>query len=354
MSGYGGADPGVGAPQRFTFIATAGQTTFSGVDANGLTLNYKAPFVEAIVDGNWLTPDEYTATDGSSVVTPACTAGMKVYIFAFNVYSPADGLTVSQNGADILDKIKFRSYLPNPGALFGLTMSTAGSSATLTVAAGFAADSTNVKLMRLASSLAKTTSAWTAGAGGALDTGSLANNTWYHWYVIYNPTTDTTDVLFSASASAPTLPSGYTLFRRIGAWATNGSAQWQLIRQKDDTFLYDSPVMSLPQTTYGVTTALLTNVYVPTGVKVDAIFQYVAFYGATGAIVYVSSPEVTDLSPSGTTAMTLVTTSNANYAAGQMTIRTNTSGQIRERCNVADAGRWIFTTGWTDTRGKLG
>jgi hypothetical protein len=47
----------------------------------------------------------------------------------------------------------------------------------------------------------------TSGANG-LDTGSLAANTWYYVYVIYNGTT--VSCLMSASSTAPTLPSGYT------------------------------------------------------------------------------------------------------------------------------------------------
>jgi len=56
----------------------------------------------------------------------------------------------------------------------------------------------------------------TSGVNG-LDTGSLAANTWYGIYVIYNPTTNTTASLYSASFTAPTLPSGYTYFLLVGA-----------------------------------------------------------------------------------------------------------------------------------------
>lgn len=48
-----------------------------------------------------------------------------------------------------------------------------------------------------------------------LDTGTLANNTWYNVFMIYNGTT--VGALMSLSASAPTLPSGYTFFARVGS-----------------------------------------------------------------------------------------------------------------------------------------
>ena len=52
---------------------------------------------------------------------------------------------------------------------------------------------------------------WTAGTNqGGLDTGSKANSTWYYCYAIHNPTSDVSDAIFSANATTPTLPSGYT------------------------------------------------------------------------------------------------------------------------------------------------
>jgi hypothetical protein len=59
---------------------------------------------------------------------------------------------------------------------------------------------------------------FTAGTGGGgLDTGSKANSTWYSCWII-GKTDGTTDYLFSTSATSPTLPSGFTLKRRI-MWA---------------------------------------------------------------------------------------------------------------------------------------
>lgn len=54
-------------------------------------------------------------------------------------------------------------------------------------------------------------------AANGLDTGSESTSTWYHVWVIYNPTTATTAGLFSLSATAPTMPSGYTFKAYVGA-----------------------------------------------------------------------------------------------------------------------------------------
>ena len=50
-----------------------------------------------------------------------------------------------------------------------------------------------------------------------LDVGTETSNTWYHVFIIHNPVADTYQGLFSLSATAPTLPAGYTKFRRLGA-----------------------------------------------------------------------------------------------------------------------------------------
>ncbi len=59
------------------------------------------------------------------------------------------------------------------------------------------------------------TPAITASGANGLDTGTEANSTWYYFYVIYNGTT--TAGLISSSNSSPTMPSGYTYKKIIGA-----------------------------------------------------------------------------------------------------------------------------------------
>ena len=194
MVGTLGPGIGQGRASRFMYVATAGQTTFSGPDnsAVALTMNYTPGYVEVVLNGMWLPPSDYTATNGSSVVFPlGLAAGDIVYCYALSTFSVNTSVLVS------------------PGSLWGLTMSTAGSSTTMTIAAGICADSTNTVMMKLPASLAKTTSAWTLGAGGALDTGASTATTWYSWFVIYNPTTNVTDLLCSLSPTAPTLPAGF-------------------------------------------------------------------------------------------------------------------------------------------------
>jgi hypothetical protein len=56
----------------------------------------------------------------------------------------------------------------------------------------------------------------------AIDTGAWAINTWYYVWVISNGTL--TSAIASLSATAPTMPSGYTFKARVGAIRTSGTA----------------------------------------------------------------------------------------------------------------------------------
>lgn len=237
------------------------------------------------------------------------------------------------------------------GYLAGLTMSTAGSSTTMTIAAGQATDSTNAVLIRLAASIAKTTSAWAVGTGnGGLDTGTIANSTWYYFYLIRRPDTGVVDVVFSTNSSSPTLPSGYTQYRYIGAGLTNGSAQWVKFTQTGDEFYWDTPVLDFNGA--GSTTAVLLTVSVPRGRKMKASFN---IHGTTTTSGYISDPANADLAASGTASP--LATFYTDGAVGQLTgwgaisVWTNTSAQVRYR--NAGTNTWrLATLGWTDLRGK--
>lgn len=77
----------------------------------------------------------------------------------------------------------------------------------------------------------------TNGGVNALDTGTIASATWYYiWVVMQTAIGGTVACLASLSATAPTMPTGYTFKARIGAVRTaSGSAQllgsWQLGRK---------------------------------------------------------------------------------------------------------------------------
>ena len=100
-----------------------------------------------------------------------------------------------------------------------------------------------------------------SGANG-LDTGSEAA-IWYHIYVIYNGTTVAS--LLSASATSPTMPSGYTYKKYVGA-VYNPSSSFRDFRQFGNNV--SSPQASVSTTNF--TTSWVTRDYsawVPTTAK---------------------------------------------------------------------------------------
>lgn len=239
------------------------------------------------------------------------------------------------------------------GYIDGLTMSTPGSSGNMSIAAGQATDSTSQRMMRLASSITKNTGAWTVGTGnGGLDTGVIANNTWYYFYLIFRNDTGAVDVVFSTNSSTPTLPTNYTHFRYIGAGLTNGSGQWTKFTQVGDEFWWDTPVLDV--SVAGSTSATLTTVSIPRGRKMCAIVNINLSATGSGSS-YLSDPSNSDLAPSNTVSP-LNTTGFANTAGvqngGQFRVWTNTSAQFRRRESSGAGTVYIATVGWIDLRGR--
>lgn len=239
------------------------------------------------------------------------------------------------------------------GHIIGLTLSTAGSSTTFSVAAGEAVDKLGTDLMVLKSAISKTTSAWAVGSGnGGLDTGSIANSTWYHVHLIKRQNTGVVDVLFSLSATAPTLPGFYLLSRRIGSIKTTSGGNWTKFVQDGDNFIWDVPVTDVNATNPG-TSAVLYPLSVPPGVSVLAnIHTRTAMSSTSSCATLVTSPMIADSSPGVTNAQHWGTSGFSPSTS--LRVRTDTSQQIRVRlsASAADVTSVVVTEGWDDSRGK--
>ncbi|MGD0278335.1 MAG: hypothetical protein ABSC11_03410 [Smithella sp.] len=241
------------------------------------------------------------------------------------------------------------------GYIDGLTMSTTGSSATMAIAAGQAADSNNVNMMTLLNIVNKTTSAWAVGNNnGGLDTGTIAANTWYHFFLIMRPDTGVVDILFSTSASAPVMPANYTLFRRIGSGKTNSSNYWTGFMQTGDYFRWRASVLDINNSSPGTSANTGVLASIPHGVKVKALIN-AATYTGIGSF-YISDLDANDEAPCTTSTLATPIFSWGGQPAAsawngiQMEVMTNTSAQIRYRTTGGNMA--ISTLGWTDFRGK--
>lgn len=85
--------------QRFRFVASGGETTISGADANGAVLAYTAGLEQVVLNGAVLVRGhDYTATNGTSItgLSPALVANDVLEVFSFIAFTVANTYTQSQ------------------------------------------------------------------------------------------------------------------------------------------------------------------------------------------------------------------------------------------------------------------
>ncbi len=347
------------AGQEFYFIASGANTTnvtvnISGLGAKAITKNGTTALVAGdIPSATVMVGIRYDGTQFQLIsLWNRAASGENSDITSLSGLTTA--LSTSQGGTGTKTGPVLRAYLA------GLTLSTAGSSATMTISPGQATNSTNTDLLTLSSSTGKTTSSWAVGSGnGGLDTGSIANNTWYHFFVIRRPDTGVVDVLLSLSATSPTMPSNYTQFRRIGSGRTNGSAQWLLFIQDGDYFRWNTTAsLDINSTNPGTGVVDATLTFVPTGVSVIAEFNFGLSTGSAAFNGYVYDKTIGASDAPSLTASPLGNI-GADFASGshiqsQLRIRTDTSATIRYRLSGSDASTIvrIAALAYYDSRGK--
>ena len=367
---------------KFTMHATSGASPTLNVDGLGAKPIHSAtgvsPGTGALVSGSvysatydnsvgeWLLHDQLALVLGANTVTTTSITDANVtYAKIQNVAasrllgnptgSPAApseislGAGLSFSGTSVISTLDPTVV---PGYLSGLTLSTAGSSATFGIAAGGANDTASGGMMVLASAYTKTTSAWAVGSGnGALDTSTISPSTWYHVFLIKRTDTGVVDVLFSLSPTSPTLPTNYTLSRRIGSMKTDGSSQWTKFTQTYDTFIWAASVTDVSAGTPSTGSRTLQALTVPTGIVVSATFRGLVNAGGGSAFTLLfTSPQENDQATS-TTGMADLYAPNSGQGAGSFARLTNTSAQIGVRGSLAQPYS-IFTYGWIDARGK--
>jgi len=161
---------------RFRYVATSGQTTFSGADSASATLTYTVNNIVVMRNGVTLDTSEYTASNGTSIVLGvAAGTGDIVDIVAFKSFTVADALSAVSGGTV-------------NGAV---TVTGAGSIQGLTVGRGAGAVATNTAVG--ASALAANTSAVENTAVGyyALKDNTAITNTAFGAYAAYQNTSGT-------------------------------------------------------------------------------------------------------------------------------------------------------------------
>ena len=316
-----------GADLGKTIIATAGFTqtlTAAATLGDGWYVDYNAGGFSVVLD-----PNSTETIDGST--TKTVTGSGRIYC----------------NGSAFFT-IGFASVTQTivRGGFTGFQMSAPGSSGTMTVQPGQCADSTNAAYITLASAMAKTTGAFSAGTGnGGLDTGTIANNTTYHFYAIDTAAGGSADITFSTSASTPTLSGSYVggKYQWIGFAKTNGSAQWPAQLQDGNRVRLYTPVLEVSAVSFTTTYATTALTAVPTGKRVRAFGKYNG--GTGGSIMNIRPVGASDGNPLATATPLGLGGSNASNHLGAWNEITDTSAQISIGGNTT-VSSYLTCEGW--------
>ena len=324
--------------------APTGMQTFSTGIGNGNTCLYKA----VSQDGGY--------EEGLGTVSAGALARTTIY------YSSNAGAAVNFTTPLTISNVANTGQLNGllPYDYIGGLISAWTSVTSIGCTAGRAKNSTNYTDIILPSAFTKTTSAWAVGTGnGGLDTGAIGASTAYHFFVILKDSDRSADVLFSLSATAPTMPTGYTYFRRIFSIKTNGSSQFTKFfsYQVGASIVtkWDVPIRDVNTTNPGTGT-LTHTLTVPTGIRVGVIGNYSAIDGSSSIYALIYSDGQTITAPSSSLYDFSATGGGASGSTFSLSMAgqfiSNTSGQIQSKWSVSGAADVlsVFTMGWIDYR----
>lgn len=113
--------------QRFRFVASGGETTISGADANGAVLAYTAGLEQVVLNGAVLVRGhDYTATNGTTIsgLSPALVANDVLEVFSFIAFTVANTYTQSQVDGLLDSYVGLR--LITPTSVVGGTITSTG------------------------------------------------------------------------------------------------------------------------------------------------------------------------------------------------------------------------------------
>jgi hypothetical protein len=193
------------------------------------------------------------------------------------------------------------------------------------------------------------------GTSGLIDTGVIgangldASGTWTsaRGYTFAIMKADLTFAfLASLSPTAPTLPSGYTYFRRIGMFKTDSSGNILAFTHVNNMWAYTTPirdVASTSMTANTVTAKVLASVPFVQGVT--ALFSPTIIPASGTSIVFDVMP---GFMPDAATSAWRQDFEGLTAIQFMLRIAVNSSGQIKYRPNAVNHTLVVDTAGWID------
>ena len=247
------------------------------------------------------------------------------------------------------------------GHIWGLTLSNAADTANdITIAAGECRDETGQHDMKLTAAITKRLDAgWAVGTDqGGLNTGAEAADTWYEVHLIKRLDTGVVDVMFTTTANRATLPTSYTVQRRIGWIRNNASSAILQFTQVDDYFTWTTQVNDASFT------ATLTAAAVTLTAPPNCIARFRAaaaglVSGSDGSATTVFSEIVEgNVTPSLATGIASLTggepvMNELHDQAGHFELRVSSTSTIEHDSTSNKTDIDISTYGFIDSRGRF-
>jgi hypothetical protein len=336
----------IGGGLAVSASSTMAATTFS----SNITMNAQSEVRFADADSS-----HYIAIQAPATVTANVT-----YTLPRN--DGIAGQVLETNGSGTLSFTSFgspRSYLSGYGM-------TPVSATAISIAVGQARSDDNTYDITLA---AATALSLASTGANALDTGTVTSATWYHVFAISKAEGVSAATLASTNISSPTMPSGYTLKRRIGSIYSDADVSVQNFVQTGDNFNWFTPVVDVSAATVTASAKTL-SLSTPFGIKTQALLGINVKVVGTGfndrVGVYISPLDTADVTVtepnlgSGTYSLAFdnpppSSTGARGVIAGSIPpVRTNTSSQVRARSFSSSFPNTlnVSTFGWIDRRGR--
>jgi len=226
--------------------------------------------------------------------------------------------------------------------IYGLTYANNAGDATndLDIAAGGCMDATSAQWIQVAALTKQSDAAWAVGnAAGGLDTGAVGNNDYYIWAILRSDT-GVTDILYSLSSSAPSMPTNYD-FKRLIGWFKRSGGTIVAFKTYETAgggigFRWTAPTLDVNLVNTLDNNRRTDAIKVPLNFAVLANFTASAFDATTGSTARITCPDETNAAPSYNTA----TMSNLNWTTTYVGLRdfwmrTSATGTIAARVEAA-------------------
>ncbi len=283
----------------------------------------------------------YTVYNRITIINPTYQTGDLFFTYEA-VHSYTDAAYFNQLRDDVDTALAGGTVNQKYMTGYGIANNTTDSARDIDISPGQCANDANSKYLTLTSSLTKQIdAAFSKGNNqGGLDTGTVANNTFYYFWAIEEDSTSDIDILISASQTSPTMPAGWTAKRRIrGAVLTDGSANILEFLQSDNEFTYDVRILDVSDSAPG-TGQNLETMSVPPNFK--GKFS-VHLSKSSAAYILVLETWQTNISPS-ISRQDVRVTSDGSKDSAELIKTVDSNSQIGYRSNTSTVTNFFIST----------